>query len=37
MLRLDQDPRRMALGTASVTFVFMMVATVVLYVALGSP
>jgi len=30
MLRLDQNPRRMALQTAVVTFVFMLVAAVVL-------
>jgi hypothetical protein len=39
MLRLDQDPRRMALGTATVTFVFFVIASVVLAYALrpGSP
>ena len=30
MLRLDQNPRQMALQTAAVTFVFMLVAAVVL-------
>jgi pilus assembly protein TadC len=30
MLRLDQNPRRMALGTATVTFVFFLVASIVL-------
>ena len=30
MLRPDQDPRRMALGTATVTFAFFFVAAVVL-------
>jgi H+/Cl- antiporter ClcA len=30
MLRLDQNPRRMALGTAVMTFVFFLVAAVVL-------
>jgi len=34
MLRLDQDPRRMALGTAAVTFVFMVIAAVVLSIVL---
>jgi nucleoside recognition membrane protein YjiH len=34
MLLLTQNPKRMALDTAVVTFVFMMVATVVLYFAL---
>lgn len=34
MLRLDQNPARMALGTAGVTFAFMMLASVVLYFAL---
>ena len=31
MLRLDQNPRRMALGTAAVTFAFFLVASIVLY------
>ena len=30
MLRLDQNPRRMALQTAIVTFVFILIASVVL-------
>ncbi len=30
MLRLDQHPRRMALGTAVVTFVFFFIASLVL-------
>ena len=30
MLRLDQSPRRMALGTATATFVFFLVASIVL-------
>ena len=30
MLRLDQNPKRMALGTAAVTFVFFVVASIVL-------
>ena len=30
MLRLDQNPRRMALGTATMTFVFFFVASIVL-------
>jgi hypothetical protein len=30
MLRLDQDPRRMALGTATMTFVFFLIASIVL-------
>ncbi len=34
MLRVTQDPRRMALQTASVTVVFMMGAIVLLYFAL---
>jgi uncharacterized membrane protein len=34
MLRLDQDPRRMALGTAAVTFVFFVIASVALAFAL---
>lgn len=33
-LRPDQNPRRMALGTAGVTFVFFVVASVVLAYAL---
>ena len=37
MLRLDQNPRRMALGTASVTFVFFVLASVVLAFVLGEP
>jgi len=35
MLRLDQDPKRMALGTATVTLVFFVVASVVLSFALA--
>jgi hypothetical protein len=35
MLRLDQNPRRMALQTAVATFVFMFVAAVVLSFALS--
>jgi hypothetical protein len=35
MLRPDQNPRRMALGTAAVTFVFFFVATIVLSFALN--
>jgi hypothetical protein len=31
MLRVDQNPRRMALEVATVTFAFIMVASVVLY------
>ena len=34
MLRLDQNPRTMALQMAAVTFVFMVLASVVLYFAL---
>ena len=34
MLRLDQNPRKMALETAAVTFIFFVVASVVLYFAL---
>jgi H+/Cl- antiporter ClcA len=34
MLRLDQNPRQMALQVAVMTFVFMLAATVVLYFAL---
>jgi hypothetical protein len=34
MLRLDQNPRRMALGTATVTFVFFVGASVVLSLVL---
>ena len=34
MLRLDQNPRRMALGTAITTFVFFLVASIVLAVVL---
>ena len=30
MLRLDQNPRRMALGTATATFIFFLVASLVL-------
>jgi len=30
MLRLDQNPRRMAMGTAVTTFVFFLVASIVL-------
>ena len=35
MLMVTQNPKRMALDTAIVTFVFMMIATVVLYFALA--
>jgi hypothetical protein len=35
MLRLDQNPRRMALETAAVTFAFFLVAAVVLSFLLG--
>lgn len=35
MLRLDQNPKKMALQTAMVTFIFIIVASVVLYFALG--
>jgi H+/Cl- antiporter ClcA len=35
MLRLDQNPRRMALGTAVMTFVFFFVACLVLSVLLN--
>jgi hypothetical protein len=34
MLRLDQNPKKMALETAAVTFLFFVVASVVLYFAL---
>lgn len=34
MLRLDQNPRRMALGTAIVTFAFFLIASIVLSVVL---
>ncbi len=34
MLRLDQNPRKMALGTAVVTFVFFLIASIVLSVVL---
>ena len=34
MLRLDQNPRRMALQTAVVTFVFILIASIVLAVVL---
>ena len=34
MLRLDQNPRRMALGTAAMTFAFFCVASVALALAL---
>jgi len=37
MLRLDQNPRRMALGTAVVTFVFFLVASIVLAYVLEPP
>jgi uncharacterized protein (DUF2062 family) len=39
MLRLDQSPRRMALGTAVVTFAFFLIASIVLSVILdpGQP
>jgi len=39
MLRMDQNPRRMALGTAVVTFVFFVVASIVLAIVLkpGQP
>ena len=30
MLRMDQNPKRMALGTAAVTFVFIVIASAVL-------
>ena len=35
MLRLDQNPKRMALGTAATTFVFLMIAVAVLSVVLA--
>lgn len=35
MLRPDQNPKKMALQTAIVTFIFMVAASVVLYFALG--
>ena len=35
MLRLDQNPKRMAAGTAAATFVFMFIAAVVLSFVLG--
>jgi H+/Cl- antiporter ClcA len=35
MLRPDQDPRRMALGTAAVTFLFFVVGAIGLSLALG--
>ena len=35
MLRLDQSPRRMALGTALVTFAFFFIAAIVLSFVLG--
>ena len=34
MLRVDQNPRRMALGTATATFVFFLVASLVLALVL---
>jgi len=34
MLRVDQNPRKMALETAIITFLFIMAASVVLYFAL---
>ena len=34
MLRLDQNPKKMALETAAVTFIFFVVASIVLYFAL---
>jgi len=34
MLRMEQNPRRMALGTATVTFAFFLVGSVVLYLLL---
>ena len=37
MLRLDQNPRRMALGTAAMTFAFFVIASVVLAYALRPP
>jgi uncharacterized protein (DUF2062 family) len=37
MLRLDQNPRTMALGTAVVTFVFFFVACIVLAFVLRPP
>ena len=35
MLRLDQNPKRMALGTAATTFVFLMIAVGVLSIVLA--
>ena len=35
MLRLDQDPKRMALGTAMATFVFLMIGVAVLALMLA--
>jgi hypothetical protein len=35
MLRLDQDPKRMALGTATATFVFFVLASAALAFALA--
>lgn len=37
MLRLDQNPRRMALGTAVMTFTFFVVASIVLAYVLRPP
>lgn len=37
MLRMDQNPRRMALGTATATFLFFLVASIVLYFLLTRP
>ena len=34
MLRLDQNPKAMAMQTATITFVFILVSSVVLYFAL---
>ena len=34
MLRMDQNPMKMALETAAITFVFIMAASVVLYFVL---
>jgi hypothetical protein len=37
MLKVTQDPKKMALETAAVTFAFIMAASVVLYFALRPP
>lgn len=37
MLRMDQNPRKMALQTAAVTFVFVLIASVVLSIVLQPP